>query len=172
MAEINIKKITLLSMLISLALSLHILESYIPPPLPVPGVKLGLANIITLYGIYFLGFKDTMVIITARCFLGSLFAGALGSLLFSLTGGLLSGVIMYTMKSFGDSNFSIAGISITGGIIHNLGQLLIASIILENVKIFYYFPILAISGGVMGLFVGLISVFSFKKIKAAEVVSL
>lgn len=164
MGKIKPSKITRTAILISLALSLHILESYIPAPVPIPGVKLGLANIITLYGIYFLGFKDTIIIVILRSFLGSLFAGSLGSLIFSLTGGLLSGALMFILYKYGKDVISIQSISVVGGIAHNAGQLLAAAIIMENFRIFSYMPILTVSGIIMGLFIGTISFYSFNRV--------
>lgn len=151
-------------MLISMALALHVLESYIPLPVPAPGVKLGLANVITLYGIYYLGLKDTLIIIIIRSFLGSLFAGSLGGLVFSLSGGLISGVLMFFLVSKGQNIFSIQAISIAGGVVHNAGQLLAGAIIMENFHIFSYMPLLTVSGVIMGLFVGTISQYSFNRV--------
>jgi len=140
------------------------LESFIPAPVPIPGIKLGLANVITLYGIYYLGFKDTMIIILLRSFLGSLFAGSLGSLIFSLSGGILSGALMFILYTYGKNAFSIQSISIVGGVVHNAGQLLAAGIVMENLRILSYMPVLTISGIIMGLFVGTISFYSFNRV--------
>lgn len=154
-----------------MALSLHVLESYIPVPLAFPGVKLGLANIITIYGIVFFGWKDTMIIITTRCFLGSLFAGNLGGFFFSISGGLLSGLVMFLLYSKGKDLFSIQIISIIGGVVHNGGQLLAAALILENFRVFYYMPALIISGVIMGLFVGTVSAASFALLRTSKVLT-
>lgn len=141
----------------ALALALHILESFVPLPLPLPGVKLGLANLVTLYGILFLGLKDTLFIVTSRCFLGSIFAGNPASFIFSYSGALLSCLLMFFLyKNFKDQ-ISLPAISVAGGIMHNAGQLLAAGFIVENLKILYYLPILAVSGAIMGLFIGLVA---------------
>lgn len=168
---INVKRITRLAILISMALSLHVLESYIPVPFAFPGVKLGLANIITIYGIVFFGLKDTMIIITSRCFLGSLFAGNLAGFFFSITGGVFSGLIMFFLYSKAGQLFSIQIISVIGGITHNVGQLLTASLIVENFRVFYYMPVLVVSGIIMGLFVGIVSASSFAILKTSKILT-
>jgi len=168
---ISANRITRLGILISMALSLHVLEAYIPVPLAFPGVKLGLANIVTIFGIVFLGLKDTMIIITTRCFLGSVFASNLMGFFFSITGGILSGLIMYYLYTRASNLFSLQVISIIGGVSHNAGQLLAASLILENFRVFYYMPVLIISGVIMGLFIGTVSLASFRVLGGLKIVT-
>ena len=149
------KHLVLLALFVSQALILSIIESWIAIPSPVPGVKLGLANIITLVTIVFFGFKDTMGVVTVRCLLGSLLGGGLVLFPFSLGGGLLSAVVMYIFRKRMDKSFSMVGISIAGAIAHNIGQLTVAAFMTGSFAVFGYMPVLMVSGVVMGCFIGL-----------------
>lgn len=142
-------------LLTAMALALHIFESFIPLPLPMPGVKLGLANLVTLYALIYLGLKDSLFIVTSRCLLGSFFAGNPASFIFSYSGALLSCLLMYFLHNHFAEGISLPAISVAGGIMHNAGQLLAAGLIIENFKILYYLPFLTVSGAIMGLFIGL-----------------
>jgi heptaprenyl diphosphate synthase len=155
----NTKRIVLLSLLVAQALVLSIIESWIPVPVPVPGVKLGLANIITLIVIIFYGMKDALVVVLLRCILSSIFGGGITGFLFSMAGGILSTVVMYILYRKCSKVFSIIGISIAGAVSHNIGQIVIASFVMKDMAIYTILPVLLISGVVMGLFVGLSSSF-------------
>jgi len=159
------KKITLLGLLIAQALALHIIERFIPVPIPILGVKLGLANIITLFTIIILGFKEAVLVVIVRTFLGSLFAGGPSSFLFSIIGGLFSTVVMSISYKWFYRFFSIPTISITGAVAHNIGQIAVASFIVSNLNLFYYLPALIISGVITGLFIGLAVQFAIKPLK-------
>lgn len=139
------RTITQSAILIALALALSYTERFIPLQLviPLPGVKLGLANIVTLVALYLLGWKQTLSIVLIRCVLGSLF-GSLTGLLFSLTGGLLSLGIMTLCKRF--SVFSIYGISILGAAAHNIGQILAAMGLMRSVYVGANLPYLLLIG--------------------------
>jgi heptaprenyl diphosphate synthase len=150
------RKLALLSILLSLALALHIFERNLPLPMAVPGIKLGLANIITLLTIIFFGFREAALVVFMRTFLGSMFGGGLLSFCFSLVGGLLSTIIMTILYKKFFKYFSIPAISISGAIFHNIGQITVASLIMENFNLFYYLPVLLISGIITGFFIGLI----------------
>src|SRR5690554_2402724 len=116
------KKVVFLSILLAQALVLHYIESFIPVPVPAPGVKLGLANIVTMTTIVVFGFKETMILVILRSFMGSMFGGVISSFLFSVIGGLLSALTMYYLYYFHKNKFSLMGISIIGAICHNIGQ--------------------------------------------------
>lgn len=149
------KHLVMLALFVSQALILSIIESWIAIPSPVPGVKLGLANIITLVTIVFFGLKDTLGVVTVRCLLGSLLGGGLVLFPFSLAGGLLSAVVMYIFRRKMGKSFSLLGVSIAGAIAHNLGQLSVAAFMTGGAAVFGYLPVLMISGIIMGCFVGL-----------------
>lgn len=150
------KKMTFLSLMIGYSLILYIIETYIPNPLVIlfPGAKLGLANIITLISLIILGIKDTLIIITIRVILSSIFSGPVSYLLFSIGGAYLSLILMYMLLKI--RGFSLIGISIMGAIGHNIGQLIVASIIVKNIFMIGYLPFMLITSLVTGCFVGIV----------------
>ena len=151
------KKMTFLSLMVAYSLVLYIIETYIPNPLIAvfPGAKLGLSNIITLISLIILGIKDTFIILTVRIILSSIFAGPMSYLLFSIGGAYLSLMGMYLCSKIKD--FSLVGVSIVGAIAHNIGQLLVASMIVQNINMIGYLPFMLITSLVTGLFIGLVS---------------
>lgn len=159
------RKLTLLSILIAQALVLHIIEGMLPVPMPVPGVKLGLANIITFITIILFGIKEALIVVVGRTFLGSLLGGTFLTFLFSLSGGLLSTLMMAWVYKRGGKLFSIPSISILGAVFHNIGQIAVASMVIANINLFFYLPVLIFSGVTTGLFIGLIVQFAHKPIK-------
>lgn len=159
------RKMVLLSILISQALALHVIERTIPVPIPIPGVKLGLANIINLFTIIVFGYKETIIVVLLRTFLGSLFGGGFSSFLYSLTGGLLSATVMAYMYIRHKSIFSIVTISTVGAIFHNIGQLTVASLVVSNAYLFYYLPVILISGVITGVMIGLTVQFTINPLK-------
>ena len=142
--------LTLCAMLISLALALSYVERFIPLQMliPLPGIKLGLANIVTLTALYLLGAKSAFLILVLRCFLGSLFGGGITGFLFSLCGGLLSMTVMTLTRRL--SCFSVYGVSILGAAAHNIGQIAVAILLMRSVYIGAYLPYLL----VVALFTG------------------
>jgi heptaprenyl diphosphate synthase len=149
------KKIIFLAILLAQALVLHFVESFIPIPIPAPGVKLGLANIITMITIVIFGYKDTLILVVLRSFMGAMFGGVISSFFFSVSGGILSSMAMFWMYRSYKEYFSFMGISIVGAIFHNIGQLFVASVLVSNFGIFTYLPILMITSILMGYFTGL-----------------
>lgn len=145
-------KLTIAAMLSCLALIFSYIEFLIPIDFGMPGIKLGLANLLIIIALYGLQWKYALTINIARITLsGLLFSGVFG-LIYSLAGGLLSFLVMVILKQ--TKKFSIVGVSMTGGVFHNLGQLLIAAQLVSNTKIFYYFPVLLFSGIVTGIIIG------------------
>ena len=136
--------LTLCAMLISLALALSYVERFIPLQMliPLPGIKLGLANIVTLTALYLLGAKSAFIILVLRCFLGSLFGGGITGFLFSLCGGLLSMTVMTLARRL--TCFSVYGVSILGAAAHNIGQIAVAILLMRSVYIGTYLPYLLI----------------------------
>lgn len=155
------KKLTLLSLMVAYSLALYLLEIVIPNPLIAlfPGAKLGLSNIITLICLISFGFKDTFVILTIRIFLSSIFAGSATSLLYSISGGYLSLIFMYIVHR---ARFNTISTSIVGAIFHNIGQLLMASLIVYNISFMTYLPFMLGASIITGLFIGLVVNFVLK----------
>lgn len=158
------RKMTFLGLMIAYSLILYIIETYIPNPLVAifPGAKLGLSNIITLISLIILGVKDTCIILTVRIILSSIFTGPISYLLFSAGGAYLSLLCMYLSSRIKD--FSLVGVSIIGAIGHNIGQLLVASIIVKNINMVGYLPFMLIASLVTGMFVGLVSKYCLPKL--------
>ena len=140
--KLNARSIALCAVLTALALGLSTLENLFPVTLivPLPGVKLGLANIVTVFALYELGAVPALTILTARCLLGGVFAGNLSALLFSLLGGFTAMLVMIALKHC--KGLSIYGVSIGGAAAHNLGQMAAACITLGNTMVLGYLPFL------------------------------
>jgi len=158
----NIKKSILIALLVSAGLVLHIVEGMIPMGAIVPGAKLGLANVVNLIGLVLFGFSAGLQILILRILLGSFLIGSFMTFNFflSLSGGLLGYIIMsYAYKHFKDK-FSLIGISVLGAVFHNIGQIVIAYLIIANTGIFYYLPFLLLLGIPTGIGVGLVALLS------------
>jgi heptaprenyl diphosphate synthase len=153
----NTRKLVFLSLLVAQAMVLSWLESMIPFTPGIPGAKLGLANIVTLIALSTLDFKSSFTIVVMRTTLTSFLFGTVSSLLYSLSGGLLSLVVMALVLKFLPKSFSLMAVSIIGAITHNLGQLLMAALVIENVNILYYLPFLMLLAIPTGLFVGIVT---------------
>ncbi len=147
------KRLALNGILTALALGIFVLEAQLPPLTPIPGIKLGLANLVTLFGIVFLSAKDAFVVLIARTLLGALLVGNPHLLFYSLAGGICClGIEMLLFRSNGE-NFLWA-ISAVGAMVHNTVQVLVAVLITKTPAVFSYLPILWISGILTGLFTG------------------
>lgn len=153
------RKLTLNSLLISLALVLSFVERFIPLNLivPVPGIKLGLANIVTMFALFYIGIPSAITITLLRCVLASLLFGGLSSLIYSLAGALFALVVMILLKTGYKKMFSLVGISMGGAAAHNAGQISAASLMIKNTAVFAYLPILLITGLATGLITAIIS---------------
>lgn len=153
--HMRIKDITRLSLFIAIALTIFVLESQIPIPIAVPGVKLGLANIVTLYLINQYSTKEAFLVLIVRVILGSIFAGQMMSFAYSLVGGVLSLSIMALANKLQKGD-NVWFTSVLGGIFHNVGQIIVAIIVLGSTNVIYYLSVLGVCGIVTGLFTGLI----------------
>lgn len=158
------KRLTTMALLTAVALILFTVEAQLPPPVPVPGVKLGLANIITVYAMFRLGSRDTLLILLCRVFLGSVFAGQMMTLLFSLGGGLLCWLVMLGMRRVVTEK-QIWVCSVAGAIAHNAGQIGVAIAVTQTPMLIAYFPVLLLSGILCGLFTGLCAQFVLQRIR-------
>lgn len=156
------KRLTRMAILTAVALSIFIVELQLPTLTPIPGVKLGLANIITVYAMFTLGPVDTAFILLARILLGSIFAGQMMALFYSLAGGLLCYLVMLVLrKLFTQKQIWIC--SVFGALAHNLGQITVAILITRTPALIYYLPVLMVSGIVAGVFTGLCAQFVVNK---------
>ena len=159
---VNVKKLTTLSLSVALSMILSFVESQIPAFVAVPGIKVGLSNIVTVFLIYKLGWRAAGAVSLVRVFLSSVLFGSSVSLIYSLSGAVFSFVIMLIMKRM--SLFSELGVSVGGGIFHNIAQIMTAMLIMENGKIAMYLPALLISGTIAGAVVGIIAAILVKKL--------
>ena len=150
------KKLVFMALLTAISLTVWVIEAQIPAPIPVPGVKLGLASVVTLSAMLLLGRREALAVLLMRVFLASLFAGSFSSILFSLTGGLLSWLVMaLTVRLFADKLLWV--VSIFGAIAHNAGQLLAAVLVTKTVSLLAYAPALLLSAILTGAFTGVIA---------------
>ena len=148
------KQLIYCAILISLALVLSYIERFIPLQMIVglPGIKLGLVNVVTLMALYFLGVKSAFTILGIRCFLGAFFGGGFSGLAFSLTGGILALVVMTLMRQI--KLFSVYGVSVLGAAAHNIGQIGVAVVLMESVYVVGYLPYLLIVSIFTGMAIG------------------
>lgn len=154
-----LKKLTALSLYTALSLAIYAAESAIPPLVPIPGIKLGLANIITLILLHHYSLKETSMVLAARILLSSLLFGQALSLLYSLAGGVLSMLVMFAVsRLLRKKMLFLTGAM--GGLTHNLGQLLVAFSLTATPGVLAYLPFLILSGIVTGLFTGLAAFFA------------
>ena len=168
----NVRILILSAMLAALAAALAWLENFIPIQtiVPLPGLKFGLANIVTMFAIFFLGNRPAFAIVILRCLLGAVLGGGFSAFAFSLTGALMAAIVMMILKIGYDKQFSLYGISLAGSAAFNIGQVIVASIILQDIAIFSYLPILMIGGVVTGVLTAVVSIVLFKKIEAIGIV--
>lgn len=157
----SIKKMTTLALYTVIALTIFVIESALPPLVPIPGIKLGLANIVTLLLLKNYSPGETFLVLIMRIVLSVFFAGQAMSLLYSLAGGLFCFVAMYAVHRFLSGKFLYVT-SIIGALFHNAGQLLVAFLLTSTTAVFLYAPYLILSGAITGLFTGLCAHFTQK----------
>ena len=153
--RLHTKTIATGAVLASLALIFSYVEFLIPISLGIPGIKPGLANIVIVVALYKLGTRTALMVNATRILLAAALFGSVFSGLYSLAGGLISFVAMVALKR--TKLFSTAGVSMAGGVFHNMGQLMIATLLVESAQIFYYFPLLLLSGMATGIFNGILA---------------
>lgn len=157
------KKLTVMALTTAVAMILSFVESQIPAFVAVPGVKVGLANIAVVFALYRLGWKEAAAISLVRVVMVSMLFGSIASLFYSLAGAVLSLAGMGLMKKTG--RFTEIMVSVTGGILHNIGQIAMACLILETAALRYYLPFLLVSGIIAGVVVGLVSAVLVQRVK-------
>ena len=157
------KKITTLALSVSLALIFSFIESRIPAFVAIPGIKVGLANIAVIFTIYKLGIKEAIAVSLVRVFLVSILFGSPVSLIYSISGATLSLLTMILLKKL--TPLSEISISVSGAVMHNVGQIIAASFMLATNVVVYYLPFLILSGVLAGIAVGVVSALLIKKVK-------
>lgn len=157
------KKVAVMGLAIALAMILSFVESQIPSFVAIPGVKMGLANIAVVFVLYKLGWKEAVLISLVRVFLVSLLFGNFASLFYSVAGAVLSLAGMILLKKTG--LFSAVAVSVAGGVLHNVGQIAMACILLETDVIRYYLPFLVLSGTLAGIVIGVLAGILVKRIR-------
>lgn len=164
------QKMAYITMLAAQAIVISVMERWIPSPFSfAPGAKLGLGNLITIIAIFTLPTKDNVKVIGLRLLVSTLLSGTFSTFLYSFSGTVLSYLAMVSAKQLGPKRVSIIGISILGGICHNVGQLLVFSLLAKSWAVLNYLPILAFSGILSGFLVGLAGHFLLKKIRILHI---
>lgn len=160
--KLTTRQLTLCAVLAAMALALSYLENLFPVSLaiPVPGVKLGLANIVTVFALYALGPAQAMLILISRCVLGAVFAGNMNALIFSLLGGVSAMLVMIVLSRLG--RLSVYGVSMGGAAAHNCGQVAAAVLTLGNGAPLYYLPVLLGVSLLTGALTGLVAACLFR----------
>ncbi|MBE5887376.1 MAG: Gx transporter family protein [Lachnospiraceae bacterium] len=149
------KKTAYLGVMLALALICSYVEVLIPIPIGIPGIKLGLANIVIVFALYSMGIKEALVLSIMRVTISGFMFGNVIAIAYSLAGGLLSLLVMYLLKK--TDKLSCISISIAGGIFHNIGQMIIATILVDNYYVLYYVPVLMIAGFITGACIGVVA---------------
>lgn len=146
----------------ALALIFSYVETLIPVNLGIPGVKLGLANLIIVVALYKMRLSEAYLLSVVRVLLAGFIFGNYFSIIYSLAGGLLSLTVMALLKKWG--GFSLQGISIAGGVFHNIGQFIVAAVVVETFSVTYYFPVLLVAGLLTGLVIGIVAEMMLKRL--------
>ncbi len=158
-------RIVLAALLTGLALALSLVDTAVSAAIPfLPGFKLGIANIVTMFALYYLGFREALVINVIRCLLSALLSGFVTMLFFSIAGALLSLVVMALLMN----RISRIKVSVTGGIAHNMAQAAVAAALTATPQVSYYIPFLVISGAISGFFIGLLCSLLMQRLHAGE----
>ena len=151
----KVKKTAFCGLVLALALIAGYAESLIPVAVAIPGIKLGAANSVILILLYMAGIKEAFIVNISRAVLSGFLFGSMSSILYSLSGAVFSLLIMTLLKKM--DRFSISGVSMAGGVFHNIGQLIMAAWVLETTAVWYYLPVLILSGCVTGLLIGVLT---------------
>ena len=158
-----VARLTRGALLTAIALTIFMVEAQIPTPIPIPGVKLGLANIITIYAMYILGPSDTLMILVSRIFLGAVFSGQMMTLMYSLGGGLCCYAAMLVLRKVISKDYLWLTSAICA-IFHNAGQLTVAAGVMKTWAVLAYLPYLLLAGVCAGLFTGLCAQFLVRRL--------
>lgn len=162
------KELVMTSLMIAVSMILSYVESLLPTFVPIAGVKIGLANIPTVIALVLVGAPSAACISIIRVFLSALLFGNVSTLIYSLLGAIFSLFAMSLIKRMG--RFSSIGISVVGGVFHNLGQILAAMLLMKSSAIFYYFPLLVIFGVLSGTLIGIASGLLAKRLERTKII--
>ncbi len=162
----KIRRMTTLSLLFALAMIFSFVESRLPTFIPIPGVKLGLCNVVIIFTLLSLGAPSAIAVSLLRVLLSSILFGNMAAFFYSLAGAILSLGAMILLKHL--RFFSAIGISVLGGVMHNIGQLLMAWILLGTAGVMYYLPVLVIAGTVAGALIGLLAAYLHKRAESLK----
>lgn len=165
------RRLVISSMLVSIALVLSYVERLIPIGflLPLPGLKLGLANIVTIFALFYMGTRSTLLIIVLRCFIANLLFGNMISFTLSISGALFALMVMIILKRGYGKMFSLIGISIGGAAAHSIGQILAAAMLLQSTAVFPYLSMLMPASIITGIVTALASNLLIERFKHIEV---
>lgn len=161
----GLRRLIFLALLVAIGLVLSIVESMMPLPFVAPGAKLGLSNIVILITLVIFGCKDALITGILKSVLFTLATGSVTSIFYSLSGSIFSLIAMYIVYKYFSKVFSLIGVSIFGAMAHNFAQVLVASLMMNNMKIFSYLPILQLTSIFTGYFVGLVSNYGVKNLQ-------
>jgi len=161
----KLNKMIFISILVSIGLALSVLESAIPLPIAMPGARLGLSNMVVLVTIIVFGFKDGIKVAMLKSTVLMLITGSISSFIYSISGAILSCIMMFIAYKYISSIFSLIGVSIIGALAHNFAQVSVASAMMNNLRIYSYLPFLMIMSLFTGYFVGLSSTYIVKNLK-------
>ena len=158
------KKLCFMAVLTAIALTIFMLESQIPAPVPVPGVKLGLANVITLTAMLILGRREAGAVLAVRIVMGAAFAGSPAALIYSAAGGVLAYIVMCLLVGRFPEKL-IWVVSAAAAVAHNAGQLMACALIVKTPGLLYYAPVLAASGIITGVFTGVAAMYLVRAVR-------
>lgn len=157
------KKAAYMGMMVALAFVFSYIEFLIPINIGIPGVKLGLANLAAMVALYTMGIREACILSLIRILLTGFTFGNPASMIYSLAGGALSLLVMTGARKM--KLFSVTGVSVLGGVFHNIGQILIAMIVVENARLLYYLPVLVLSGTIAGVLIGILASVLVKRLE-------
>ena len=162
----NLRKLVFIALLTAQGIILGLLEQAIPFPFTfAPGAKLGLANIVTLISLYTLSFKEVVLVVVMKTLMTTVLGGTFSTFLYSGMGALVSFIGMYLVKQLGEERVSMIGVSATGGILHNVGQLMVASWMAKSWTVLLYLPAMSIVGIFAGVAIGIAANYAITHVK-------
>ena len=160
------RKIAYYGLLVALAFIFSYVESLFPINFGIPGIKLGLANLVVIVALYIFGIKEAIAVSLIRIVLSGLTFSSIAAMAYSLAGGILSLAVMIIAKRL--NKLSAMGVSVLGGVFHNVGQILVAIVVLETGSLIYYLPVLIISGLIAGIIIGILAAEVIKRLPKTE----
>lgn len=161
----RLNKMIFLSILVSIGLALSVLEAAIPLPIAMPGARLGLSNMVVLVTIIIFGFKEGIIVSMLKSIVLILVTGSISSFIYSFSGAILSCIAMYLSYRYFSNIFSLMGVSILGALSHVTAQITVASLMMNNLRIFSYLPFLMLTSIFTGYFVGLSSTYIVRNLR-------